>query len=172
GAGIAGLPPLLRRSTSSLKTLDALNRGSLPLVRNLHASAAPLDRLASDTVPFAKLALPSVKALTPALQEGNTTAKVLGPFVRGLDRFTKPAVPAGQLQDELQSSLRDTGTYEYLLKLMYDGVASTSRFDSVSHLDPSHLLATPCATYKDTHDDQCDYHWIKQQGTVTRSHTR
>src|SRR5205085_652047 len=60
GAGIAGLPPLLRRSTSSLKTLDALNRGSLPLVRNLHASAAPLDRLASDTAPFAKLALPSV----------------------------------------------------------------------------------------------------------------
>src|SRR5204862_2706678 len=91
---------------------------------------------------------------------------------RGLDRFTKPAVPAGQLQDELQSNLRDTGTYESLLKLMYVGTASTSRFDSVSHLDPSHLLATPCATYKDTHDDQCDYHWVKQQGTVTRSHKR
>jgi ABC-type transporter Mla subunit MlaD len=172
GAGIAGLPPLLRRSTSSLKTLDALNRGSLPLVRNLHASATPLDRLASDTVPFAKLALPSVKALTPALQEGNATAKVLGPFVRGLDRFTKPAVPAGRLQDELQSNLRDTGTYESLLKLMYVGTASTSRFDSVSHLDPSHLLATPCATWQDTHSDQCDYHWVKQKGAATRSHKR
>jgi hypothetical protein len=172
GAGIAGLPPLLRRSISSLKTLDALNRGSLPLVRNLHASAAPLDRLASDTVPFAKLAMPSVKALTPALKEGNATAKVLGPFVRGLERFSKPAVPAGELQDELQSNLRDSGTYESLLKLMYVGAASTSRFDSVSHIDPSHAIASPCAGYASTQDDACDYHWVKQHQAAARRRDR
>src|SRR4051812_37527481 len=172
GAGIAGLPPLLRRSKSALDTLDALNRGSLPLVRNLRASAPALDRLASDTVPFAKLAMPSVRALTPALREGIATAKVLGPFVRGLERFSKPAVPAGNLQDQLQSSLRDTGTYESLLKLFYDGAASTSRFDSVSHLDTSHVVASPCAGYESTHDDNCDYHWVNQHDTATRSHTR
>jgi phospholipid/cholesterol/gamma-HCH transport system substrate-binding protein len=172
GAGIAGLPPLLRRSISTLDQLDALNRGSLPLVQNLHASAPALDRLASDTVPFAKLATPSVKALTPALKEGNATAKVLGPFVRGLERFSKPAVPAGQLQDELQSSLRDTGTYESLLKLMYVGTASTSRFDSVSHMDPSHLVASPCASYESSHDAACDYHWVKQHDAATRHTTR
>src|SRR4051794_127900 len=173
GAGIAGLPPLLRRSKSALDTLDALNHGSLPLVQNLHASAPALNRLASDTVPSAKLALPSVKALTPALKEGNATAKVLGPFVRALERFSGPAVPAGRLQDQLQSSLRDSGTYENLLKLMYDGTASTARFDSLSHMDPSHLVASPCSSYENTHDDQCDYHWVKQHGpATTRHHTR
>jgi ABC-type transporter Mla subunit MlaD len=170
GAGIAGLPPLLRRSQSALRTLDALNHGALPLVRNLRASAPSLDRLASDTVPFAKLAMPSVKALTPALKEGNTTAQQLGPFVRALEGFSKPAVPAGDLQDKLQSSLRDTGTYESLLKLFYVGTASTARFDSVSHLDTSHVLASPCATYESTHDDQCDYHWVKQHDAATTRH--
>jgi hypothetical protein len=172
GAGIAGLPPLLRRSISALDQLDALNRGSLPLVRNLQASAPALDRLAGDTVPFAKLAMPSVRSLTPALKEGNATVKVLGPFVRGLERFSKPAVPAGELQDELQSNLRDTGTYESLLKLMYDGTSSASRFDSVSHMDPSHLVTSPCTAYASSHDDACDYHWVKQHGTATRSHRR
>ena len=111
-----------------------------------------------------------MKALTPALKEGNTTAKVLGPFVRALEGFSGPAVPAGRMQGELQSNLRDSGTYESLLKLIYVGAASTSRFDSVSHIDPSHLVASPCAPYESTHDDQCDYHWVKQHGTPARSH--
>src|SRR4051794_9301561 len=172
GVGIAGLPPLLLRSKSALDTLDTLNRASLPLVDRLHAAAPGLDRLASDTVPFAKLALPSVRALTPALQQGNATAKVLGPFVNGLDGFTKYAVPAGRLQSDLQVDLRDSGAYDNLLRLFYDATSSISRYDAVGHLDPSHLVATPCAAYASKHDDLCDYHWVKQHDTATRRHAR
>ena len=167
GAGIAGLPPLLRRSQSALRQLDALNHGSLPLVRNLRAAAPALDRLAGDTVPFAKLALPSVRALEPAVKEGNATVKVLGPFVGGLEKFSKDAVPAGRLQSDLQVDLRDTGTYESLLKLFYVGAASVSRFDAIGHIDPSHVTVTSCAPYA-TKADDCEYHWVDQRQAQAR----
>jgi hypothetical protein len=39
-------------------------------------------------------------------------------------------------------------------------------------MDPSHLVASPCAPYERSHDDACDYHWVKQHDAATRHHAR
>ncbi len=163
GAGIAGLPPLLARSRRALTTLDAINRDGVPVVENLHAAAAPLERLTDAAAPFARAGRPALAALAPALQAGERTAGLLTPVGRALNRFTKSAAPAAALQSELQTNLRDSGAYENLLKVFYYGAASTSRFDAVSHLDPSHLIVSPCAiTHNATIPDGCDYHYVPQ----------
>lgn len=172
GRGIAGLPPLLTRSRNALTELDALSRTAKPLVADLRVSAPALESLTDDTPSFAKDAMPSVRALTPSLKEGNATVAQLGPFVRSLERFTKSADPAGRLQGDLQVSLRDSGTYESLLRLFYAGTASTARYDAVSHMDPSHIVAAGCLQYAVTHVDGCDYHYVKQQGTTAKKKTR
>jgi ABC-type transporter Mla subunit MlaD len=168
GAGIAGLPPLLTRSRDALTELDALSRSSRPLLADLHSSAPALDNLTADAVPFAELALPSVRSLRPALKQGKATVSELGPFARGLQRFTKSADPAGRLQSDLQVSLRDSGAYENLLKLFYVGAASTSRYDAVSHLDPSHLIETGCSAYTTKPDPNCDSHYVKQGAATAK----
>lgn len=167
GAGIAGLPALLRRSDAALTELDALNRTALPLVKDLHVSAPALESLAGDAVPFARDALPAVRSLKPALAQGRGTLQKVAPFARSLQRFTRSADPAGRLQSDLQVSLRDSGAYENLLKVFYDGAASLSRYDAVSHLDPSHLLVPGCAAYGYKHDDSCDFHYVKQPAAAS-----
>jgi virulence factor Mce-like protein len=173
GAGIAGLPPLLRRSTRALTTLDAINRDGLPVVENLHAAAPPLERLTDGAAPFARAAGPALAAVGPALKAGERTAGLLTPVGRALARFTKSAAPAAALQSELQTNLRDSGAYENLLKVFYYGAASTSRFDAVSHLDPSHLVVSPCALANNaTIPEGCDYHYVSQSSPAKNAKRR
>ncbi|GAC1440862.1 MAG: hypothetical protein NVSMB51_20640 [Solirubrobacteraceae bacterium] len=171
-AAIQRLPPLLAAARPALGALNALTRDGAPLLANLRDAAGPLNRLTSDVHPFAGAAIPALQQLAPALGATTVTLRDGAPLVGRLRTFAREANPIGQSLNELLINLRDRGGVEGLLTFLYNSAAASSRYDSISHLIPSHVLINNCTNYSVTPVDGCSAHFAGAQPQASRRASR
>ncbi len=138
---VARMPPLLSEGRGALRQLDTVTRTGTPLLRSLRRAAPQLDRVSSDIPAFARAAPAALHGLGGALKQGTPTARRLLPVVRAVRSYAQRSLPEARLSGRLYTNLRDRGFIENMLSLFYYGAAGFSRYDSVSHILPSHILA-------------------------------
>lgn len=147
---IRRLPPLLRAAQPALQRADAFAVSGTPLLVDLRSAAPGLERTLAGFEPFSENSIPALRGLRPTLRSGRSVVRAARPVVAGLRRFTPDARPTAALVSELFTSLRDRGFVEGSLGLFYYLASATSRFDSISHVLPAHLILSDCATYART----------------------
>jgi hypothetical protein len=143
---VARLPATLRETRGSLRALDTVAASGTPLLRSLRAAAPDLGRVTADIPAFAHAAPAATSSLGAALRRGTAASRRLAPVVATLRDYAVRSLPASELSGRLYADLRDKGFVENLLSLFYYVGSATSRFDSVSHILPAHVLVEPACT--------------------------
>lgn len=152
---IKRLPGLLDQTEPTLKRLDEASAAGTPVLRDLRAATPALSSLV-DTIPtFANAAKPALSHLATAAQTGRKTVKAARPVVRLLKTFAAAAGPTGTSLNQLLVSLQDRGGAESLLSFIYGAASAISRYDSISHLLPAHIIVNKCSAYTAVPVDGC-----------------
>ena len=143
----AKLPGLLSQAEPALRQLDALSIQALPVLRSLRRSAPSATTLGKQLQPLARSARPTLASLGQTAVQGRTALNDSEPFLDSLRRTLQGLDPIGPTARDLVTSLIDHGGTEGLLRFLYNGALATSRFDSVSHIFPAHLILGLCGLY-------------------------
>ena len=143
---VARLPATLHETRGALRALDTVAAAGTPLLRSLRAAAPDLGRVSADIPAFARAAPAATSGLGAALRRGTAASRRLAPVVATLRDYAVRSLPASELSGRLYADLRDKGFVENLLSLFYYVGSATSRFDSVSHILPAHILVEPACT--------------------------
>ncbi len=93
---LAELPGFLEQLRPAMAKLDAATTANQPVLVNLNASAAQLDRLLVDLVPFSHSALPAIRSLGQASVTGRSAVIAARPTVAALNQFAKPTPELAQ----------------------------------------------------------------------------
>jgi virulence factor Mce-like protein len=148
---VARMPPLLSEGRGALRQLDTVTATGTPLLRSLREAAPQLNRVSADIPAFARAAPAALRGLGTALKQGTPTARRLLPVVRAVRGYAQRSLPEARVSGRLYTNLRERGFIENMLSLFYYGAAGFSRYDSVSHILPAHILTNQdCLMYATT----------------------
>jgi virulence factor Mce-like protein len=161
---IRRLPPLLDAAEPALVRTTALARAGTPLLGELRTAAPELERLLVRAQPFARNALPTLTTLQRTVPRGRRAVRAATPVVRQLRSFTRVALPAGAQLADLTVDLRDSGSVERLLTVVYRLSTSMARFDTVSHLFPIVLNLSTCSVVAETTSADCNGNYASRGG--------
>jgi virulence factor Mce-like protein len=95
-ATFQNLPGFLQQLRPALADLGAAADANLPVLTNLNASSAQINRLFTDLVPFSRGATPALKSLGQASVTGHQAVVAAGPTVSDLNQFAKPTPELAQ----------------------------------------------------------------------------
>jgi virulence factor Mce-like protein len=98
------LPGFLAQLRPALADLGATTQANLPVLNNLNASAAQLNRLLTNLPPFFRAALPAIQSLGRTSAVGTPAVQAAQPTVALLNKF---AAPTPELAQNLAIVLRD-----------------------------------------------------------------
>ena len=133
-ATVQRLPPLLSALRSGLRSIDRVAENGSPLLDELQASAPGL-LAATHTLPaFTGPALPAIRAVGTAANEGRVAIHAATPVVADLKALGTTAPPIVRSLAELLVSMRDKGAIEHLLQFIYSLATDTAGYDSISHI--------------------------------------
>ncbi|MDQ6775498.1 MAG: hypothetical protein M3071_04580, partial [Actinomycetota bacterium] len=90
------LPGFLRQLRPALADLGAAADANLPVLTNLNASSAQINRLLTDLVPFSHAATPALRTLGQASLTGRQAVVAAGPTVAALNQFAQPTPELAQ----------------------------------------------------------------------------
>ncbi len=145
--GVRRLPGLLAATRPALRQLDVVAAAGAPVLSDLRSSTHGLTRALRDVAPFTAVAIPALNRISPALDRAGGSIHDAAPLIAQLRGFVQHADPVAQQLNQLVLNLRSRGVVESLLSFVYNAAAATARFDSISHLLPSHVLTSSCAMY-------------------------
>jgi ABC-type transporter Mla subunit MlaD len=132
-AGFQKLPGFLRELRSTMDELSQFSNAATPVFSDLGAAAPSLTKLNLETVPFANAGIPAVESL-------GDSAAVSGPDLAGSDSVIRQIrslakngeSPSKNLK-KLLASLRKTGGFEGLMKLLFGLGGTVNGFDQYGH---------------------------------------
>jgi len=133
GMGIQHLPATLRAIDGAMKPIDRVTASGSPLLDELRAAAPGLQTFTSEFPRFAHNAEPALTALGAAADRGLQAIGPAQPVFAHLANFATQAPPVAKLLDDLLVSMRDRGTIELALRLIYEMAVVDGNWDSISH---------------------------------------
>ena len=93
---LARLPGFLEQLRPAMAKLGQATTANQPVLANLDASSAQLDRLFTNLAPFSRAALPAVRSLGRASATGSEAVRAAAPTVNDLAAFAKPTPELAQ----------------------------------------------------------------------------
>lgn len=166
---VRGLPGLLDALVPAMRDLNSVVTDGTPFVRQLRVAAPDINRLNRDIGPFAREVRPTLKTLRPVLVTGANTLKRSAPLTRVLRSYAHNSLPASELASKVFTNLRDTGSFENLLRVFYGVAAGAARFDDKSHLLPAYTMLNVCAAPATTPVPGCSAKFSQTAATNTRT---
>ncbi|HWF50645.1 MAG TPA: MlaD family protein [Solirubrobacteraceae bacterium] len=158
------LPGFLQQLRPALADLGAAADANLPVLTNLNASSAQINRLFKDLVPFSRGAAPALKSLGQASVTGHQAVVAAGPTVSDLNQFAKPTPELAQnlsivLQDlnsqskAVEPDRRSPGGKGFsgiqaLLQYAFQQTNAIDYFGQFGHILAVDAFASMCTPYQ------------------------
>jgi len=140
-------PQFLRQLRPLMVDLGSLAAQGTPLMGNLATSAAAIDRQFKALAPFARNGRPALVALGAAAQRSQPLLLSSTPLARRLQALGTQAEPAGRNLDELLTSLDQTGGFNQLMGLLFNGTSAANGYDAKGHYFRIEALVGDCTAY-------------------------
>lgn len=164
--GVKKLPALLDQAQPTFARLNEVAAAGTPVLRDIRAATPGIVSLVNQIPAFAAAAKPALSHLSTAATTGKKTVTAAKPVVKLLRTFTAAAGPTGRSLNQLLVNLQARGGLENLLSFIYGAASASSRFDSISHLLPAHIIVNSCSQYSETPIAGCSAHY--GDATATR----
>jgi virulence factor Mce-like protein len=163
------LPAFLQQLRPAMQKLGAAAAANTPVLQNLNASAANLDRLFTDLPAFSRSALPALRSLGQASVTGRQAVQAAGPTIANLNQFAKPtpelaqnlAIVLHDLDDRSRSVEADSRSpggkgytgLEALLQYVFNQTLAINGFGQFGHFLAVDAFIDPrCAPYASLQD--------------------
>lgn len=164
-ATVRDLPKVLGALPGYLDAVETTLDVAPPDLDALRASARPVDGLLTQVDGFADTTRPAVRELAGTARRARAILPPAHTVLTRLDRFTKSALPAATLIDQLLQSSKLRGAIEGLQSFAYYAVAATARYDSDGHLLGAYPVITDrCSIYATVPVPACDSHFAAFKG--------
>jgi phospholipid/cholesterol/gamma-HCH transport system substrate-binding protein len=161
-AGLQKFPQTLRELRSTMTQLQAFSNQATPVFSDLGAAAPDLVRASEALGPFSAAATDALTSLGDAAQAAGPKLVAADPVVLDLKTLAKATKPAAKSLSALLSSLRQTGGYDRLMDLIFNGANGLNGFDEFGHYLRALLLVTNCVDYRVTPLSGCSANWTSE----------
>jgi virulence factor Mce-like protein len=167
-ATVRDLPKVLEQLPGYLDAVEATLDVAPPDLDALRASAKPLDGLLTQVDSLSTDTRPAIRELATTARKARQIIPPTETVLDRLDRFTKSALPAATLIDQLLQSSKLRGVIEGVQTFAYYAVAATARYDSNGHLLGAYPVVTDrCSIYATVPVPACDSHFAAFKGQPT-----
>ncbi len=140
-------PEFLRQLDPLMVNLGKLADQGTPLFASLRQSAAALGRQFQNLAPFAKVSLPALIDLGNSSQQSQPALVATEPLARRLLKLGNTTLPAATLLDQLLTSIDNTGGFDQLMGVLFNGVQASNGFDSIGHYTREQPLVGSCTGF-------------------------
>jgi phospholipid/cholesterol/gamma-HCH transport system substrate-binding protein len=146
-ASLRKLPAFLRELRETMSSFEYFSEAGTPVAESLAVAAAPLTRATRALTPFSAASTVSLKSL-------GATGEVAGPKIRAADPVVEKlrnlgrsgANPTTELASFLGSAV-ETGGFNSLADLIYNGAAAVNEFDQYGHFQRNIVALSDCIDY-------------------------
>jgi ABC-type transporter Mla subunit MlaD len=154
-ASLRKLPAFLREFRTTMRSLRGFSDAATPVFSDLGVAAPSFTEATRELTPFSA-------ASTVALKSLGATGEIAGPSLVEADPIVRKtrdlarsgANPTTKLA-EFFGSVRETGGWNHLVELIYNGAASTNGFDEYGHFLRSIVTLTNCLEYEIRESSSC-----------------
>jgi ABC-type transporter Mla subunit MlaD len=154
-ASLRKFPAFLREFRTTMHSLQGFSEVAAPVFTELGRAAPSFTEATRELAPFSA-------ASTVALKSLGATGELAGPVLREADPIVRKtselaqsgASPTTKLANFL-GSVKETRGWKFLLKLIYNGTATTNGFDKYGHFVRSLVTLTNCLEYEVIESSSC-----------------
>lgn len=154
-AGLQKLPATLVELRATMAQLDDFSTTGTPVITDLGAAAPDLTRITKALAPFSRGGTKAFTSLGKAADKAGPDLVASEPVLGDVEKLAKSSKPVAVTLHKLLSSLRDTGGYKYLGKLIFNTVGSINGFDSYGHFLRALLPLNNCVNYATFPESTC-----------------
>lgn len=164
-ATLRDLPGVLGQLPGYLSSVQTTLDVASPDLDALRTSAQPVNALLTQADKLTTDTRPAVRELRTTARKARAILAPTRPVLNRLNRFTKSALPAARLINQLGDSSRDSGVLEGLQSFVYYATAVLARYDGTSHLLGAYPVVNgTCSLYATVPVPSCDSHFDSFKG--------
>jgi phospholipid/cholesterol/gamma-HCH transport system substrate-binding protein len=154
-ASLRKFPAFLREFRSTMRSLQGFSDTATPVFADLGEAAPSFTEATRELTPFSAASTVALKSLGATGEIAGPTLVEADPIVRKTrDLARSGANPTAKLA-EFFGSVRETGGWNHLVDLIYNGAASTNGFDQYGHFLRSVVTLTNCIDYSIRQESGC-----------------
>jgi phospholipid/cholesterol/gamma-HCH transport system substrate-binding protein len=154
-ASLRKFPAFLRKFRTTMHSLQGFSEAATPVFDELGKAAPSFTAATRALAPFSTASTKSLKALGAAGELAGPGLREADPVViKARDLAQSGASPTTKLAAFL-GSLRESKGWKFLLKLIYNGAATTNGFDKYGHFVRSLVTLTNCPEYEIIESSSC-----------------
>lgn len=155
-AGFAKLPAFLRELRSTMTELSQFSDAATPVFSDLGAAAPSLTKLNLDTIPFSNAAIPAVQSLGASAERSGPALAASDPVIRQVRGLAKDGVSSSKNLRKLLASIRKTGGFQGLMKLIFGLGGAANGFDQFGHFIRALIPTNNCFDYTSIPQNGCN----------------
>ena len=154
-ASLRKFPAFLREFRSTMRSLQGFSDAATPVFVDLGKAAPSFTEATRELTPFSAASTVALKSLGATGEIAGPTLAAADPVVRKTrDLARSGANPTTKLA-EFFGSVRETGGWNSLVDLIYNGAATTNGFDEYGHYLRSIVTLTNCLEYEVAESSSC-----------------
>lgn len=143
----AKLPEFLREFRSTMRSLKGFSDAAGPVFKDLGRSAPSFTAATRALTPFSAASTVSLKSLGATGEIAGPTLRAADPVVVKARDLARSGASSTTKLAEFLVSTEETGGFEGLVDLIYNGAAATNEFDQYGHFARTLVTLADCAYY-------------------------
>jgi phospholipid/cholesterol/gamma-HCH transport system substrate-binding protein len=147
-ASLRKLPEFLRQFRTTMRSLAGFSNAATPVFTDLGKAAPSFTEATQLLTPFSSASTVALKSLGAAGEEAGPTLAATDPVVSKVRDLARSGVKPNAKLAELFESTTETGGFDSLVELIYNGTATTNGFDKYGHFVRSLVILSNCVDYE------------------------
>jgi ABC-type transporter Mla subunit MlaD len=147
-ASLRKFPAFLTQFRLTMRSLAGFSNAATPVFAELGKAAPSFTEATRLLTPFSAASTVALKSLGKTGEEAGPTLRAADPVVRKTSELARTGVVPTTKLAEFFGSTEETGGWDHLVELIYNGTASTNGFDQYGHFLRSLVTLTNCLEYE------------------------
>lgn len=154
-ASLRKFPAFLREFRSTMRSLRGFSDAATPVFADLGKAAPSFTEATRELTPFSAASTVALKSLGATGEIAGPTLVEADPIVRKTSELANTGASPTTKLAEFFGSVRETGGWNGLVDLIYNGAATTNGFDEYGHYLRSIVTLTNCLEYEIAESSSC-----------------
>jgi ABC-type transporter Mla subunit MlaD len=154
-ASLRKFPAFLREFRATMRSLQGFSDAATPVFADLGKAAPSFTEATRELTPFSAASTVALKSLGATGEIAGPTLVEADPIVRKTSELAQSGANPTTKLAEFFGSVRETGGWNHLVDLIYNGASTTNGFDKYGHYLRSIVTLTNCLEYNVAETSGC-----------------
>jgi phospholipid/cholesterol/gamma-HCH transport system substrate-binding protein len=154
-ASLRKFPAFLTQFRLTMRSLQGFSDAATPVFADLGKAAPSFTEATRLLTPFSAASTVALKSLGNTGEEAGPTLRAADPIVRKTSELARTGVVPTTKLAEFLGSTEETGGWDHLVDLIYNGAAASNGFDKYGHFTRILTTLTNCLDYEPAEQSGC-----------------